>query len=165
MAKNNEMMTNEELAAFEEENEYPFYKTVYVSYPEYTMIYMLKSPKTCAVNGIKDVKADSINLDIPASVEIEGNTYYVNEIFEEGFWDNDYIEAVTIPDTVTCIDRGAFQGCRFLKSVYIPDSVTFIDEIAFACCDRLKSVSIPGGDIELGDECFDECPLLTITKR
>ena len=159
------MMTNEELAAFEEENEYPIYKTVYVSYPEYTMIYMLKSPKTCAVNGIKDVKANSINLDIPSSVEIEGNTYWVNEIFEEGFWDNGNIEAVIIPDTVTCIYRGAFQGCHRLKSVYIPDSVTFIDEIAFACCDSLESVSIPGGDIELGDECFDECPLLTITKR
>ena len=159
------MMTNESLAEFEKENEYPFYKTKYVSYPEYTMIYMLKSPKTCAVNGIKDVTNENLHLDIPASVEIEGNTYWVNEIFEEGFWDNGNIEAVIIPDTVTCIYRGAFQGCHRLKSVYIPDSVTFIDEIAFACCDSLESVSIPGGDIELGDECFDECPLLTITKR
>ena len=159
------MMTNESLAEFEKENEYPFYKTTYVSYSGYTMGFLIKSPKTCAVSGIKNVTDKNLHLDIPSSVEIEGNTYWVNEISEEGFWDNDYLEAVTIPDTVTCIDRGAFQGCRFLKSVYIPDSVTFIDEIAFACCDRLKSVSIPGGDIELGDECFDECPLLTITKR
>ena len=128
---------------------------------------MLKSPKTCAVNGIKDVTNKNLHLDIPASVEIEGNTYWVNEIFEEGFWSDghDYIKALTLPETVTRIDRGAFCQCRFLESVYIPDSVTFIDEIAFACCDSLESVSIPGGDIELGDECFDECPLLTITKR
>ena len=159
------MLTNESLAEFEKENEYPFYKTTYVSYSGYTMEFLIKSPKTCAVSGIKNVTDKNLHLDIPASVEIEGNTYWVNEIFEEGFWDNDYLEAVTIPDTVTCIDRGAFQGCRFLKSVYIPDSVTFIDEIAFACCDSLESVSIPGGDIELGDECFDDCPLLTITKR
>lgn len=161
----NEMMTNEELAEFEKENEFQVYKTMYVSYPEYKMIYMLKSPKTCAVNGIEEVTNKNLHLDIPASVEIEGNTYWVNEIFEEGFWDNGSIETVTIPDTVTRIDRGAFQGCHNLKSVYIPDSVTLIEEIAFACCDSLESVSLPGGDIELEDECFDDCPLLTITRR
>ena len=30
----NVMMTNESLAEFEKENEYPFYMTTYVSYPE-----------------------------------------------------------------------------------------------------------------------------------
>ncbi len=161
------MMTNEELAAFEKENRFrPFYKTAYVSYPEYTMIYMLKSPKTCAVNGIKDVMNKNLHLDIPASVEIEGNTYWVNEIFEEGFWSDghDYIKALTLPETVTCIDRGAFCQCRFLESVYIPDSVTFIDEIAFGCCTSLKSVSLPA-NVEIAKDSFDRRKSLVITRR
>lgn len=159
------MMTNEELAVFEEAEEYSTYKTKCVSYPGYTMEYLIKSPKTCAAGGIKDVKEGRLDLDIPASVEIEGCEYWVNEIFEEAFWGKGCIETVSIPDTVTRIDRGVFQGCHNLKSVYIPDSVTLIEEIAFACCDSLESVSLPGGDIELEDECFDDCPLLTITRR
>ena len=113
------MMTNEELAEFEKENEFQFYKTMYVSYPEYNMIYMLKSPKTCAVNGIKDVTNENLHLDIPASVEIEGNTYWVNEIFEEGFWDNDYIEAVTIPDTALWRDSLTIPLKPIFPSLYV----------------------------------------------
>lgn len=36
-----------------------------------------------------------------------------------------------IPDTVTCIENDAFEGCVGLTSVEIPDSVTYIGEDAF----------------------------------
>lgn len=160
----NEMMTNEELAEFEKENKFNLFNSEYVVYPGYTMRFLIKSPKTCAAGGIEKVTEENLHLEIPDSVEINGNTYWVNEIFAESFWGNDYIESVTIPDTVTCIDYGAFNQCRFLKSVHIPDSVTAIDELAFTGCKSLKSVSLPA-NVKLDKDSFDRRKSLVITRR
>ena len=46
----------------------------------------------------------------------------------------------TIPDSVTTIGEGVFDGCESLTSVTIPDSVTTIGNYAFAYCDDLTSV-------------------------
>lgn len=164
MKEKNEMMTNEELAEFEKENEFNLFSSEYVVYPGYTMEFLIKSPKTCAAGGIEKVTEKNLHLEIPASVEINGNTYWVNEIFAESFWGNDYIKTVTIPDTVTCIDYGAFNQCRFLKNVYIPDSVVSIDELAFTCCKSLKSVSLPA-NVKLDKDSFDRRKSLVITRR
>lgn len=164
MTKENEMMTNEELAEFEKENKFNLFNSECVVYPGYTMEFLIKSPKTCAVGGIEKVTEGKLHLEIPSSVEINGNTYWVNEIFAESFWGKRCIESVTIPDTVTCIDYGAFNQCEFLKEVYIPDSVTVIDEIAFTCCKSLKSVSLPA-NVKITKDSFDRRKSLVITRR
>ena len=41
------------------------------------------------------------------------------------------LEEITIPNSVTSIEAGAFEDCRGLNSVTIPDSVTSIGEAAF----------------------------------
>lgn len=46
-------------------------------------------------------------------------------------------EAV-IPEGVTSIGHGAFQGCDSLNSVEIPSTVTSIGDYAFAGCSSLK---------------------------
>lgn len=48
--------------------------------------------------------------------------------------DVDALGGVTLPDSVTTIDVGAFGGCYSLTSVTIPDSVTSIGEGAFFGC-------------------------------
>ena len=50
---------------------------------------------------------------------------------------------VTIPNSVTSIGLGAFDGCNGLASVTIPDSVTSIGNYAFRGCSGLASVTIP----------------------
>jgi len=50
-------------------------------------------------------------------------------------------EGFTIPNSVTSISRGAFQGYETLESVNIPKGVTSIGENAFYGCKSLTSVN------------------------
>ena len=51
---------------------------------------------------------------------------------------------ITIPNSVTSIDDGAFYGCSSLESVIIPDSVTSIGRSAFDYCRSLTTVNYRG---------------------
>ncbi len=55
--------------------------------------------------------------------------------------------AYEIPDTVTHIVAGAFEGCRGLTEITIPIGVTHIDEYAFGWCRALTDVYY-GGEAE-----------------
>ena len=48
-----------------------------------------------------------------------------------------------IPDSVTTVSHGAFEGCTSLNSVTIPDSVTSIEGDTFNSCTSLTSITIP----------------------
>jgi uncharacterized repeat protein (TIGR02543 family) len=65
-----------------------------------------------------------------------------------------------IPDSVTGIGWGAFQGCARLTSVAIPSGVTNIKGRAFDSCDSLASVIIPGNVTEIGEYAFAHCDSL-----
>ena len=69
---------------------------------------------------------------------------------------------VTIPEGVTKIGNGAFQGCTGLTSVTIPAGVTEIGVFAFYGCTGLISVTIPADVKEIGMDAFTHCPNLTI---
>ena len=67
----------------------------------------------------------------------------------------------TIPNSVTTIGDGAFDGCTSLTSVTIGDSVTTIGYEAFYFCESLTSVIIPDSVTTIGDAAFYECRSLT----
>ena len=69
--------------------------------------------------------------------------------------------SVTIPNSVTSIDYGAFFDCRGLTSVTIPNSVTEIGSSAFCQCDGLTSVTIPNSVTSIGSSAFLNCTGLT----
>ena len=69
--------------------------------------------------------------------------------------------AVTIPDGVTSIGEGAFEGCSGLRSVTIPDSVTNIGNSAFSGCGGLTSVTIGNSVTSIGRGAFEGCSGLT----
>ena len=50
-----------------------------------------------------------------------------------------------IPDGVTSIDQGAFNGCANLSSITIPDSVTSINVSVFSNCAGLTSIQVDSG--------------------
>ena len=69
--------------------------------------------------------------------------------------------SVTIPNSVTSIESGAYQNCIGLTSVTIPNSVTSIGDYAFRNCSGLTSVTIPNSVTSIGDNAFNGCSCLT----
>jgi hypothetical protein len=57
-------------------------------------------------------------VEIPASVIIEGESYPVTAIGENAFENNETLELMTIPETINEICDGAFAGCSGLKAIY-----------------------------------------------
>lgn len=70
------------------------------------------------------------------------------------------LNELTIGESVTKINDGAFYGCTGLPSVLIPDAVTEIDVCAFSHCSALSSVTIGNGVTEIGDNAFYCCDAL-----
>ena len=65
---------------------------------------------------------------------------------------------------VTCIGRGAFEGCASLKSINIPDSVTKIRDRAFENCENLTNITIPDSVTSLEYGAFIGCTGLISIK-
>jgi len=68
---------------------------------------------------------------------------------------------VTIPDSVTSIEDGAFAYCTSLSNVTIPAGVTSIGYVAFYGCTSLKGATIPNGVVYIGSYAFYNCTNLT----
>ena len=66
----------------------------------------------------------------------------------------------TIPNSVTSIGDGVFQGCSGLTSITIPNSVTSIGYMAFQGC-GLTSITIPNSVTSIGYMAFQVCTRLT----
>ena len=62
-----------------------------------------------------------------------------------------------IPDSVTRIGDGAFEGCTSLKSLVTPDSVTSIGGSAFENCYSLSSLVLPDSVTSIGAWAFFGC--------
>ena len=86
----------------------------------------------------------------------EKNAIYFAPYYLEG----EYV----IPEYVTKIGAGAFQGCSDLTSVTIPNSVTTIRRDAFADCSGLTSVTIPNSVTSIGNYAFYGCSGMTSVK-
>lgn len=69
-------------------------------------------------------------------------------------------ESVVIPEGVTVIGYGAFQGNNNLKEIEFPDSLEEISSHAFAKCAELQSISLPDSLRILGEAAFWLCPSL-----
>ncbi|MBQ6116300.1 MAG: leucine-rich repeat domain-containing protein, partial [Oscillospiraceae bacterium] len=90
-------------------------------------------------------------------VVIEPGMTSISESMFEGL----YIEHISIPDTVTRIEKKAFSDCTELKECVIPEGVTVIQEWTFRMCHSLETVVIPSTVTSIGGNAFNGCRALT----
>ena len=69
--------------------------------------------------------------------------------------------SVTIPNSVTSMGNSVFYGCTSLGSVTIPNSVTSIGNNVFFGCTSLNSVTIPSSVTSIGFGAFGGCTSLS----
>ena len=101
------------------------------------------------------------NIEISSSIYYEGTrkSYPVTKIGE--FGDCSSLTSITIPEGVTSIIDGAFEGYSSLTSITIPEGVTSIGYSTFRGCKSLTSITIPKGVTSIDRNAFSECRSLT----
>lgn len=104
-------------------------------------------------------------LELPGSVQIEGQTYPVKAV--DGH--NDYFTSnsttnLVIGEGIESIGNGAFQDMRNLETVKLPSTLRSLGSEAFRGEEKLRSVELPANLAYIGTEAFRDCQnLATIT--
>lgn len=65
-----------------------------------------------------------------------------------------------IPENVSSIGNGAFNGFTGLTSITLPDNIISIGSYAFSGCTGLTSITIPNNVTSIGDGAFSGCTAL-----
>ena len=102
-------------------------------------------------------------LNIPESVSYEGHDYAVTTIGNSAFLYCFYLTSLTLPNSVTTIEEGAFAYCSgFTGDLVIPNSVVTIEPSAFFTCYAFDGDLILGtGVTSIGGWAFNSCDGLT----
>lgn len=88
---------------------------------------------------------------------------YVTAVNGRAFENCQYLESVTIPDTVVSVgadSSSAFKNCINLRTVNWGDSISTIFPNTFYGCSSLESITIPSGVSEIGASAFYGCTSL-----
>lgn len=99
-----------------------------------------------------------VNVEIPATFDVDGTQYTVSEIANNALRPSNYqynpIASLTIPSTVESIGDYAVYNCYRLTELRIPEGVKHIGENAFMACYALTTVSLPSTLLSIGDGAF-----------
>ena len=85
----------------------------------------------------------------------------LTSIGSDAFWGCTSLTSITIPGSVTIIEKRAFYDCSSLISIIIPDSITTINDYTFYNCTSLVSVTIPRSVVTIGRSAFEGCSSIT----
>ena len=77
------------------------------------------------------------------------------------FWKCYSLKRLVLPDSVSSIGDWAFWNCRSLTDIVIPDSVNSIGDRVFSGCCSLKSLVIPDSVSSIGERAFEDCTSLS----
>ena len=73
----------------------------------------------------------------------------------------DGLTAVTLPDGLQSLGRGAFDTCTSLTNTTLPAAITAVPGKCFADCTKLLNVKYAGTVTAIGDLAFESCKALT----
>ena len=99
----------------------------------------------------------SVRKDISGHIVIPDT---VTEIFDGAFQGRTGLTGITFGAGVKTIWWEAFQGCTALEVVNFNDGVEYIGYNAFKGCTSLRTVTLPESLVELGDSAFAGCTAL-----
>lgn len=124
------------------------------------------------ITGLTDEGKTKTELVIPYKINgVEITTLYsgINNpplsIFGCGPYNgttNTTIAKIVLPNSITSIGDGAFNGCKSLNKINIPNSATSIGMYAFQYCTSLTKVDISNVVTSIGSNAFDNCSNLKI---
>jgi len=77
------------------------------------------------------------------------------------YFNEQIVNDLIIPTSVTCIGNYAFLGCSSLTSLTIPSNMTSIGSSSFSDCSGLTSITIPSSVASIGGSTFSGCSGLT----
>ncbi len=76
---------------------------------------------------------------------------------EECFCGCASLTALTVPESVRKIERGAFMDCSSLQTIRLPKTMDVLEDEAFGGCVRLERIDVPEGVKEISRKVFAEC--------
>ena len=79
-------------------------------------------------------------------------------IIEDYAFRNSKLTSITLPDNIVTCGVGAFWGSR-IQSINLPDKMRSISNALFQHCNNLEVVYLGKNIEQLGEYCFDGCPL------
>ncbi len=132
---------------------------------KYLVLKNTATEKTVSVIGLESSFYSDYTLEVPQTVEYDNATYTVTEVGIEAFQENNswshYLTGVTLPATITRIDKRAFYKCEKLKSITLPAGLKEVGREAFESS-GLTSITIPASVTEIGSDAFNYMPLTSI---
>ncbi|MDY4514467.1 MAG: leucine-rich repeat domain-containing protein [Paludibacteraceae bacterium] len=104
------------------------------------------------------LNTDQEILNIPESVNYEGNILYITAIADSAFRQNNYIKKVSIPNTIVSIGNSAFYYCENIESITIQrGNLKSIGNRAFTKCTAITdTLVLPASLDTIGDFAFAE---------
>lgn len=97
------------------------------------------------------------NVNIPASVTINGGSYAVKYVGPNAFFERSNISSVTLNDGLKAIGNGAFRYCYNAKFSELPSSLISIGEWAFYNCNSINKLIVPNTCKSIGVYAFHAC--------
>ena len=116
------------------------------------------------VNGNKTAILTNVNPNIshfkPSENVGEENEYLLTAFRPDLLKDNENVEDVTIPGSITSIGEQFCQGCSNLKTVVLQDGVKSIGNNCWFNCASLKAIVLPESLETIGSQILQNCNAL-----
>ena len=87
----------------------------------------------------------------------------VSVIGEAAFLFNHNVKKISVPDTVTTIEKDAFRTCDNLEEVHLGSNVQVLEDLVFFDDEKLKTVNIPSSLLYVGKSCFSHTGLTSVS--